>query len=669
MQKSLLNTKQKSLIFSSMLFALFGCGGGSGNANNVPSNPTNPTIPSTNDPAVIAIVSSNNGFNFYGDAVGKVGQNIGLGIHHPSAAKLVDIKWTQTSGPDVDLIADHTNVIGFTPDVIGTYSFAVDARMCSSVQDNSCGSLSSANITISVDNQSSNASIRLDHTAVERGRVSFRVDPLNGKTIQSVDWEQAIGINNVQAIDIEEQENRLFFEAPVVNQDSILKFTATVTFSDNTSATDDVYVGVRNTEIDDANGYFPRYSDNIVSENMFAYETNSPYAQAVERCVYTNQINRSCDFSELPLIGMQTMTPSIDDIMDRVLVSHAWMGERFRQYLTDSAVGPDMLNLLRGVTAIVISYEVRPSFYWAVTGAIYLDADNFWLTPLERDTLNEIPDYRSGFGSELQFIMPWRYVKNNDYYPLGRYPVVERGSRNFADLEADISWLMYHELGHANDFFPPARWSSLSLNNSPLETINLPSITPDSDALASVYPLRSDEMHKLAQVNYGGDTATTGQKNTTADDVTDLFIPDLSTGFYNYYTTREDYATLFEKFMMKYRLDADSDIAIVSNNDNPGYNVTWGQRNRFNDPALQDRVLFTVNRVLPEIDAAAIQATLPAPQLMTAGNTWFENLTIGSAAKSADQLQWTPAQMSAQMRQDVRIPTSHKDNDLLTNQK
>jgi hypothetical protein len=229
--------------------------------------------------------------------------------------------------------------------------------------------------------------------------------------------------------------------------------------------------------------------------------------------------------------------------------------------------------------------------------------------------------------------------------------------------------LMYHELGHANDFFPPARWSSLSLNNSPLETINLPSITPDSDALASVYPLRSDEMHKLAQVNFGGDTATTGQKNTTADDVTDLFIPDLSTGFYNYYTTREDYATLFEKFMMKYRLDADSDIAIVSNNDNPGYNVTWGQRNRFNDPALQDRVLFTVNRVLPEIDAAAIQATLPAPQLMTAGNTWFENLTIGSAAKSADQLQWTPAQMSAQMRQDVRIPTSHKDNDLLTNKK
>ncbi|MDG1814735.1 MAG: hypothetical protein P8H22_01385 [Glaciecola sp.] len=663
---------QKSLICSSLLatiLTLAGCGGG-GSGNNATNSPTSPSIPTTNNSDPINKISSNNGFDFYGDTQGTVGQNVGLGIHHPTAAKLIDIKWTQTSGPDVELIADHTNVIGFTPKVVGTYSFSVDARACSSVQDNSCGSVSSANLSFNVDNQSPNASIRLDHTAVERGRVSFRVDPLNGKTIQSVAWEQAVGINSVQAIDVEEQENRIFFDAPEVSQDSILKFTATVTFSDNTQSSDDVYLGVRNTEIDDDDGYFPRYSENIVSENMFAFAPDSPYAQAVERCVYTNQINRSCNFSELPLIGMQTMTPSIDDIMDRVLVSHAWMGERFRQYLTDSAVGPDMLRLLRGVTAIVISYEVRPSFYWAVTGAIYLDADNFWLTPLERDTLNEIPDYRSGFGAELQFIMPWRYVKDNDYYPQGSYPVVERGSRNFADLEADISWLMYHELGHANDFFPPARWSSLSLNTSPLATINMSSVNPDSDALASVYPLRSDEMHALAQVNFGGESATTSQRNTTAEDVTDLFLSDLSTGFYNYYTTREDYATLFEKFMMKYRLDADSDIAIVSDIDNPDYNVTWGQRNRFNDPALQDRVLFTVNRVLPEIDAAAIQATLPAPQLMIAGDTWFENLSLGSAAKSAKQPQIrSKEQMHQQILLDTRVPDVHKHKDLLSTEK
>ena len=96
------------------------------------------------------------------------------------------------------------------------------------------------------------------------------------------------------------------------------------------------------------------------------------------------------------------MTPDIEDILNRTLVSHQWM-KRFEQYLRDSVVGQDMLNLLRGVTAVVISAEVRPSFYWAVTGAIYLDADN-WLTPVERDTLNEAPDYRAGFGAELQLL-------------------------------------------------------------------------------------------------------------------------------------------------------------------------------------------------------------------------------------------------------------------------
>ena len=71
----------------------------------------------------------------------------------------------------------------------------------------------------------------MDHTAVERGRVSFRVDPVANKTIQSVEWVQANGVNDVVAAELEEQENRLFFDAPEVTQDTILKFTANVTFT------------------------------------------------------------------------------------------------------------------------------------------------------------------------------------------------------------------------------------------------------------------------------------------------------------------------------------------------------------------------------------------------------------------------------------------------------
>lgn len=657
---------KKLIITTSLLTFLTGCGGSN---SNPPAQTVNPTSPST--PAnAINIIQQVNGFDFYGDETPMVGQNSGLGIHNPTAAKLVDIKWQQTSGANLDLIADHTNVIGFTPSAPGTYSFSVAARSCTTERDSSCGSLATTNISINVSNtESIEASVRMDHTAVEQGRVSLRVDPVGSKTIQSVQWVQVDGVDGVVASELEEQENRLFFDAPEVEQDTILKFTANVTFTDNTTFSDDVYLGVRNSEIDKDEGYFPRYSGNIVSENMFAFKPNSDYKDAIERCVYTNQINRSCDFAELPLIGMENMNPTVNDIMDRVLVSHDWMGERFEDYLTNSVVGPDMLRLLRGVTAIVISYEVRPSFYWAVTGAIYLDADNFWVTPLERDTLNEIPDYRSGFGSDLSFIMPWRYVKDNDYYPAGRFPVAERLTRTFADVEADISWLMYHELGHANDFFPPSSWSQLSVNRSPLETINLASMSPDSDALDSTFPLRSDEMHALAQVNFGGNDATNEQRNITPENVVNYFTPDLATGFYNYYTTREDYATLFEKFMMKYRLDADSDIAIVARDNNPEYLVTWGQRNRFNAPALQERVLFTVNRVLPEIDARLIQMSLPAPQSMRDNISWFDNLNLSSAAKNTVQNNqtsfWQNDTLKAQqIKQDIRNPHLHKAHNL-----
>ena len=143
--------------------------------------------------------------------------------------------------------------------------------------------------------------------------------------------------------------------------------------------------------------------------------------------------------------------------MDRVVVSHQWMGDRFKDFLTNNDSNNDIKNLLRATTAIIISYDVRPSFYWAATGAIYLDAENFWLTPQERDTINEAPDYRADFGNDLQFVMPWRYVKDNAYASES-YSKSERVNRTAEDALFRLTSLMYHELAHANDFFPSYEW-------------------------------------------------------------------------------------------------------------------------------------------------------------------------------------------------------------------
>jgi hypothetical protein len=330
------------------------------------------------------------------------------------------------------------------------------------------------------------------------------------------------------------------------------------------------------------------------------------------------------------------------------------MGDRFKQYLQQSGTSEDMRKLLRATTAIVISYDVRPSFYWTATGAIYLDANNFWVTPQERDTLNDQPDYRSNFGKDLQFIIPWRYVKNNDYYVRNSdYPAAARLSKSFAAMEANISWLMYHELGHANDFFPAHSWSGLSANTSPLAYAN--QVNPSSTAFSQQHPLASSEMKALAQVSFAGTTASNTQKGYQADDVELFFEPDLAPAYYSYSTIREDYATLFERFMMSYRLGVSADVAILSNVDNDALIVTWGQRDRFNLPQLQSRVRQVVGNILPELDVAGMQAELPAAQLMTPGLNWFENLNLtGQGQKQAK-----PSRTYAISNKDIWLEYRH----------
>ena len=58
-------------------------------------------------------------------------------------------------------------------------------------------------------------------------------------------------------------------------------------------------------------------------------------------------------------------TPTFDRVMDRVVVSHRWMGERLEEVLRRAP--DDLLRVLGAISAIVIDADVRPSFYWPLT--------------------------------------------------------------------------------------------------------------------------------------------------------------------------------------------------------------------------------------------------------------------------------------------------------------
>ncbi|MBT0586373.1 hypothetical protein [Alteromonas oceanisediminis] len=610
------------------MLSVASCGGGSDSGTGPAPNPPAPPSPSPEpDNQPVEPIATAGGLSFFGDSNAVVGESVGLGVRASDSTDLEEVEWQQMSGPaNVNLLAAHTLAVGFDVPLAGDYEFSVNALTAS-------GQTLSASVILTVTSDPTpNVNVRLDHAATERGRVSFRVDAANSKTIDAVTWTQTGGpeAQNVQ-LDADRPEY-IYFDAPSVTADTAITFEAEVAFTDQTVAADDVLLMVQNDTIV-ADAYFPG-NNQIVSADMFAFNSNSPYADEIERCVYTNALRSTCRFGELPLLGQTATEPTVEDVLDRTLVSHAWMGERFRQYLTNSDAGQDMLKLLRATTAVVISYEVRPSFYWTATGAIYLDANNFWQTPQERDTLNDRPDFRSDFGNDLNFVIPWRYVKNNDYYPAGRYPADARLTRSFVDLEASISWLMYHELGHANDFFPPTSWAGLRSSDDPLSYFR--NNGASSDQIPVSYPLLPNEMKALAQVSFAGETATSTQRSYRGDDIELFFTPDVAPAYYAYLNEREDFATLFERFMMAYRLGASSDIGIIDTVNNPDVIITWGQRDRISASDLQTRVRFAVENVLPELNVRAIQQQLPAPRLLDPTRSWFDNVNPNGATPAPE---------------------------------
>lgn len=624
---------------------LIGCGGGGDNS-------TAPGTPGNNTPDFVRLTPSvtEDGLSIYGDVIVDVNTSAGFVVLDNNGQSLTQVQWEQTAGPALTILADQSQAIGFDVTETGDYTFTVTATTAG-------GNTRTASVSLTTSDNSTNdiVNLRLDHMATERGRISIRVDSPANKIITETQWLQ---LGGPEPTSITYQEDRTngpfrsaFMEAPEVSRDEVMAFRVNVTFDDGSSASDDVLIGVKDAPIV-SNAIFTDI-EMFVTTDLHPYNENSPYAEALQNCVYNNTIVDSCSFSDLPLIGMDTMTPTIDTILDRTLVSHSWMGERFREFLTESASAEDIIKLLRGVTAIVISYDVRPSFYWVRTGAIYLDARNFWRTPEERDTLNTIPDYRSGFGNELQFGIYWRYIKDGEYYyPQSSLAASSRQAKSFAQLEASLAWLMYHELAHANDFFPPESWSSIASASDPLSHFRQNGT--NSDVMHSTYPLQSSLLDGLADVSFGGEDATNAQKNTTPSQVADAFSADTAPTYYAYYTRREDYAMLFEQFMMLYRMNVSADVAVIGRNNNDNAIITWGQRHRINQDTLQARAAFAVERILPELNVSSIQADLPDVIQMPAGQSWFDLVTLDSEDNKRGIS--STSKQPASVRPPLRIP-------------
>ena len=604
---------KKIALIGAITLTLTACGGSS-SSSSVVTTPTPPVSVDVNDNSIVVSDS---------DIASQ--QAVELVLYDPNET-ISDISWQQTSGQTVNFLAKQSKVIAFTAPTAGDYSFTATFM--------ANGQQKELSKTISVNSNNSMLSARLGHAVVEGNKVSLRAWLNASLDENSATWQQISG-PTVSLTNYQQGDQAIFFTAPEVDKDTVLQFSVQAN-NGTTNFTDTVAVLVENANTIASNAYF----DTRVAK-VFPYQQTSPYANNLVNCVYSNSLNSSCTLGTLPLIAQQTTSPTVDDIMSKVVVSHQWMGDRFKEFLTQYDINNDFKNLLRATTAIVISYDVRPSFYWAATGAIYLDANNFWLTPDERDTINEAPDYRAAFGNDLQFVMPGRYVKNNDYAS-SYFASNARVTRTGQDGLYRLASLLYHELAHANDFLPSSKWFSRNDNTRIIDAAcdNSQCSNVDSSLLANNFPLQSDIMRQLAQVSFAGETATASQKAYVPADISTFFKSDGATDFYNFSSLREDYAMLFEEAMMNTRYGIQRDVAVTNQptgdviyaND---YIVNWGQRGRAGSDNIKPRVNFVMQRVLPELDHNTIVNSLPQPIDMVSGNNWVENLVLTTANKTA----------------------------------
>ena len=538
------------------------------------------------------------------------------------------------------LLSAKAQAISFDAATAGTHSFIVSFT-------DAGGTAQTANVSISVTAPSSPVSVvaRGDQAVRMGGKASIRAWPAAASG-EVLTWMQVAG--PTVTLDTSDA-NRIIFTAPNVSQDTALVFRVTRTAGTAVDS-DDVMVLVENYNQapSDPSGTGPYIFSDMHVSRVYAYKPAGPYAGVMATCVsnaqlqYTGTATNTCPLSTLPFLHATTggNVPTVAQIMDRVLVSHDWMGKAFEELLTANQSNIDLLRLFNGVTSVVIGAHVRPSFYYALTGAIYLDADNFWRTADERDVIDEAPDFRSDFDRDLQYSGLWRYVGNNQSIFLP-FSATSRISRDLGYLLQESGWLMYHELGHASDFLPVAARGTVNPALSAWGNIGPRIGQLPSDQLASSFPLGSAPMRALAQIKFStgpvSDTTLVNGipystlKTYTPNVVAGFFAPDLATDEYNYTTTREDIAMTFEETMMSRNHGWRRDIAftdkVTASSTGNTVIVRWGQRGRIGDPNIKPRAQFVVSQLAPWVNPADV-AALPAPMPMRPGESWSANLVL-----------------------------------------
>ena len=193
--------------------------------------------------------------------------------------------------------------------------------------------------------------------------------------------------------------------------------------------------------------------------------------------------------------------------------------------------------------------------------------------------------------------------------------------------------LLFHELAHANDFFPISEFSLLQQNLS---------VYSNSGALESRRSSNNLQrpgsviLRDLGQVMFFGETPDQIQKNLTPIDVAIEFDNDIANELYSYSNQYEDFAMLVEELMMLHHYGIERDVGftnrpVSSNPSRSDYILAWGMRQRIADLLVTPRSEYAMQLLLDRSDVSAYMDSIANPLLLDTGVSWDISILSGSS--------------------------------------
>ncbi|SMF65289.1 hypothetical protein [Pseudobacteriovorax antillogorgiicola] len=289
---------------------------------------------------------------------------------------------------------------------------------------------------------------------------------------------------------------------------------------------------------------------------------SSPYQDKLEDCVYRNEPDKACSYLTLPPLGQEEVLDRTA-IEARVVASDPWLRAQFVSFM--DRVPESLWPLFAPVTAIVLSRNLSHSFFWALNGVLYLDANLFWQELEESYQVPVKSRLHNGFAGYSYYLEVVRTPEISGDLP-----------RTEDEIWPNFASELFHQLAHANDFMGTdmsAAYAGITpyqlavnrmdqrLHDGLGITLNAPTLT----ALA-----RNIVYQEYSSLLLGVDVET----------VESLWQESEATHFLSFLSPEEDFAYLVQSLILDQYLDVEEQIYLVPKgqelDENGLVGIAWG---------------------------------------------------------------------------------------------